>query len=368
MRLVFDGEWSRAYILERSATDLVFTFNHFQPTRTDFEKPNFSAFYEKLGVSQIIILTKKNDWFLNSDLTELLKSCAEAASTYTNVTCYGFSMGGYAAMIFSAAVRANRVALISPQFSIDRAKVPFEHRWRGASAAIDFSFESFDDRIAKDAAGFVVFDPHHQQDSQHARMILEKAPNWTPIRLWYGQHPASKFLVETGTVRAFGNALLGPSPTRLGLEKIYRNARVRSPTYLNYMAEMTIKRRPAVALELTRRGMKSDLSKAGPWVPFLTGYQAYRLGLPGGLEMMEAAADNLKTHPSWWHGVIRAALHKKANQAEAEADRLRSRVAELERANERLEVGSSIWWYKRIKSILMMKIGQVLGRNTVQKN
>jgi hypothetical protein len=368
MRLVFDGEWSRAYILERSATDLVFTFNHFEPTRTGFDKPNFSVFYERLGVSQVIVLTKKNDWFLNTDLPELLKSCAAVASSFTNVACYGFSMGGYAAMIFSAAVRANRVALISPQFTIDRAKAPFEDRWRGASATIDFSLESFDDRIAQDAAGFVVFDPNHDQDSRHARMILEKAPNWTPIRLWYGQHPASKFLVETGTLRAFGHALLGPSPTRLGLEKIYRNARGRSPSYLNYLAEKTIKRRPAVALELTRRGMATDLSKGGPWVPFLTGHQAYRLGLPGALEVMEAGASKLKTHPTWWHHAIRAALHKKLDQAEAEADRLRARVAELERENARLTVGSSIWWYRRIRSILMAKIGEVRARHAVQKN
>lgn len=367
MRLVFDGEWSRAYIVERSATDLVFTFNHFDPARTDFQKPNFSVFYEKLGVSQIIVLTKKNDWFLNSDLTELLKTCSKEASAYKNVTCYGFSMGGYGAMIFSGAVRANRVALISPQFSIDRAKVPFEHRWHGASA-IDFSLESFDDRIAQDAAGFVVFDPNHEEDSRQAGMILKKAPKWTPIRLWHSQHPASKFLVETATLSAFGQALLGPSPTRFGLEKIYRKARGRSPSYLTYLAEATAKRRPAIALEATRRGMASDLSKAGPWVPFLIGHRAYQLGLPGALELMETAADNLKTHPVWWHGVIRAALHKKVEQAETEADRLRSRVVELERENARLEVGSSIWRYKRIRSMLITKIGQVWGRHAVQKN
>ena len=52
------------------------------------------------------------------------------------VMTYGSSMGGYAALRFARALRADAILALSPQYSIDPAVVPWEDRWRQDGARI----------------------------------------------------------------------------------------------------------------------------------------------------------------------------------------------------------------------------------------
>ena len=57
---------------------------------------------------------------------------------YPHVVAYSRSMGGYGAIRLGSRVGVQVALAISPQFSIDSAVAPFEPRWAGDSARIDF--------------------------------------------------------------------------------------------------------------------------------------------------------------------------------------------------------------------------------------
>jgi len=96
---------------------LMITFGHMgKPGRRTFWG---QAATEKLGISCIGLVPKHPHWYPVSDFEKVLEAIRPVLDRYKEVICYGFSMGGYAALKFSVQLKAKQVLAFSPQASID---------------------------------------------------------------------------------------------------------------------------------------------------------------------------------------------------------------------------------------------------------
>jgi hypothetical protein len=128
----------------------------------------------KARVPAIHFINLQNHWWNIPDLSACLAAAAPYVSSASRRIGYGASMGGYAALRFSNALNMDEVLAFSPQFSIDRVKVPFEHRWEQHAALLDFSAEGME--ISQSARHHIVFDPR-SIDLNHAGLIVDANPD-----------------------------------------------------------------------------------------------------------------------------------------------------------------------------------------------
>ena len=86
-------------------------------------------FMRRHGLNAIGIKSVRNDWFQDPEM-EAVIAVIRDTTRGAHLVGYGGSMGGYAAINYSAAIGLAAVIAISPQFSPDPAKTPFETRWQ----------------------------------------------------------------------------------------------------------------------------------------------------------------------------------------------------------------------------------------------
>ena len=181
----------------RSDGLLVVTFaNFYQPQSKD--EPGFG---ERLlraeGIGAIHVTCGSNRWYQYPEMLRLGELVAGVRGRYREVATYGSSMGAYAAILFSGAVRADRVVAASPQYSIDPAKVPYDRTWDWAARDMTF----INDAIGADTSGqiFVIYDDRHV-DGTHAERIAAEAPVQRIVTPHSG-HPAVHFLHRAGLLK-----------------------------------------------------------------------------------------------------------------------------------------------------------------------
>ena len=103
-------------------------------------------------------------------------------------------MGGYAAIWFGGWAGAHAAFPLSPQFSIDPKRVPFETRWTHDARRVRFVHE--DDTRAVPMA-VVVYDPLITADARHVELLRELT-NVVDVRLPCSGHPSTGYLADLG--------------------------------------------------------------------------------------------------------------------------------------------------------------------------
>lgn len=188
-------------------------------------------YLRSIGISYVAIKTAKNDWYQNG-----VTAAMQAASRVTigkNAIGYGSSMGAYAAINFSAKLGLRRCVCFSPQYSIDRYRVPFEQRW-----AQEASHSLFRDDLIEQgskAICHIFFDPYHS-DGKHVELI-SKYCDVRPIRIPFGGHEIPRLLLHAGILsdvifRLFQD--IDPD-----LANVYRSVRRSKRDLSEYWVEMS---------------------------------------------------------------------------------------------------------------------------------
>lgn len=181
-----------------ASASCVVTFQSYTDNRT-VDRPGFGeVFFDANGIDAIHVVPRNNDWYQYSEIDEACSRICKLTASYPHVVAYGQSMGGYGAIRLGGRVGAQVSLAISPQFSIDPAVTPFEPRWAGDSARIDFQVErsARHDFVAK---AYVVYDPH-DLDARHVELYRPHT-EIVDIRLPNCGHPASGFMVDTGILQ-----------------------------------------------------------------------------------------------------------------------------------------------------------------------
>jgi tetratricopeptide (TPR) repeat protein len=261
-----------------------------------FDRPAFGEnFLRSAGVSAIHVMGRREDWYQYLEMVDAMRAVREATAGAERVMTYGSSMGGYAALRFADAAGANAVLAISPQYSIDPAKVPFEKRWLQDSQRIQW-LPDIDGAMTVTAKPVVVFDPSGD-DLLHVRLI-EEAIAIERIALPSCGHPAATFLEDVGLL---GGLVFQVLDGALDAEEVRQEARRRRRTSsVHYMrlADLQPIRRLEWGLALARKALELAPHSPGAMTALAT-----RLGQAGrhdeALALHEAAVTQSNRDPTY---------------------------------------------------------------------
>ena len=231
----------------------VLTFDCYHDART-LDRPGFGEdFFPKHGIGATHLLTRNNDWYQYPDLPAALAAMRRAASGAARVLTYGSSMGGYAAVRFADAVGANAALALSPQYSVDPAKVPRELRWAQDQRRLTYLPE-VDGPIRSGVAPVVAYDPHGM-DRLHADLIAADTPV-RRLRVPFGGHPVGTFLLDAGLLSDLVLQTLDGTLDPAAGEAAVRAARRRVAVYFSTLAARQPPWRPGLAVSLAEQAVR----------------------------------------------------------------------------------------------------------------
>lgn len=249
------------------------------------------------GVHAIHVISRDNDWYQYPEMMTACAAIREAVAGASHVLTYGSSMGAYAAIRFADRVGATGVLALSPQYSIDRRRMPNEDRWRQDSQRITFRKE-YDGAIRSRIAPFVAFDPF-SLDGAHADRIAADIPVHR-LALPGAGHPVGTCLNELGLLEKLVFDVLEGRCNAPEAERTFRRVRPKSATIWVSIADKQPLYRKRTALRLARRAAEiapeSDLVllQLGRWLS-VNGEHA------AAVEVMRRAIDKSGRNPSFLH-------------------------------------------------------------------
>ncbi|WP_420138239.1 alpha/beta hydrolase [Sphingomonas sp.] len=214
----------------------VVTFDsyHEQP---GVDRPGFGeAFFAGENVGAIHILSHSNDWFQHTDIPEVLSIIRDVCGKSDRLLTYGSSMGGYAALRFASALGAGAALALSPQYSVDPRKAPFETRWASDRRRIRF-IDSLEGAIQPVPLMVVAYDPSLPEDREHVHCLAREISELQTLPLPFAGHPVGPFLQDVELLRA---TVLDVLEGRFDAERYRLSARSQarhSPHWLANLAE-----------------------------------------------------------------------------------------------------------------------------------
>lgn len=227
----------------------IVTFDHYGITGS-FDRPGFAEeFLAARNISVVTILGRGNDWYQYPDMHDALAAARAVTLGRRRVMTYGSSMGGYAAIRFADALGAQACLAISPQYSIDRRKVPFERRWWRDAERIVWRAD-LDGAIRCSADPVIVHDPRGE-DGLHARLIARDIP-CRRIALPYCAHPATTYLQSIGGLSDLVLATLDGRFDLAAFSRALDAPRKTNPVYLCELARRQPAWRPKLGIALAR--------------------------------------------------------------------------------------------------------------------
>ncbi len=242
---IFDGAHLRAVLTRPDAKlgrphGLFVSFDHWRKDRVGFPAMVPVATALTMGYASLAIMTAANDWFLNPDLDPLRDVLAQLSAGYRVVRASGFSMGGYGALLCSAALRLDHVTLFAPQVSIRAQIVPFEHRWRTEAAQIASPLTTLQDQLGTvvppGLRGVMVFDPFYAPAERlHARAIQAIAPGIARVPMPFSGHPPTAVIMAAKAFSGVQRKMIDGTLCATDLRHLHRTERENCPAYLDAM-------------------------------------------------------------------------------------------------------------------------------------
>ena len=205
----------------------------------------------------VAIKSAKNLWYQNLSLENIAlveRFISTYPTKYIKRVGYGSSMGGYAAIQFSRALKLDIVLALSPQFEIDK---PYDQRWAEAARGIQFQHRIDPTAIATDCKYFIAYDPE-TADSRHVEKIRELVSKGQLVEITtpYAGHPSAYYLAETGQIQKLAISVLKNGSIDHNVVNAHR---MRSKTYLYELSKrLTLKNKNESALLVIDRALAID--------------------------------------------------------------------------------------------------------------
>ncbi len=233
----------------------VVTFDCYHDDRT-LARPGFGEdYFARHGIAATHLLSRDNDWFQYPELPDALAAMRAAASGAGAVLAYGSSMGAYAAVRFGEAAGATAALALSPQYSIDPAKAPFERRW-GQDRRRLRPLPALDGPIRSCIRPVVAYDPHGM-DRLHADRIALDTPIQR-LRLPFAGHPVGSYLQEAGLLHGLVMGALDGTLDVAAVEGAAHAARRGLAIHHGVLAGHQPRSRPRWAVALAQRAVALD--------------------------------------------------------------------------------------------------------------
>jgi hypothetical protein len=262
--ILFEGQDIRvvARLVGSASNDLVITFTG-RSAKPPAEMGFGEAYLTKKGVSAIHFISKANHWWQTPEPLQAIEKIKDSGLLNDRrVVCYGSSMGGYAALIYSSIIKPEEIILFSPQYSIDARKVPFEHRWRNYASQVTFDYDDMHAGIDYDASIKVIFDPLFKPDACHVDLVEALRPiDRVPVR--FAGHNTARVLSELNMIKETTDALImGTFDTR-AFSRRYRQDRDSACLYWHGLSETLMQHQHEAGAAVTAIMAAVILEKGG---------------------------------------------------------------------------------------------------------
>lgn len=190
-----------------------------------------SRSFRKRGIAHVCVYHSAPDWYQNGAFFKAMSHLRKVLGDDIALTTYGFSMGGYGAILAADHLNARRAVAVSPQFSVDPAVVPFERRYKAEWAAMGRWHHDLS-AYRKDAGRevIVLLDPLHRQDRRQ-EALFPKPSGHTRCLIHGAGHAGIQTLVEMGIVEVLFDMLRGDASAK-DLRNAYRQHRQTGFRYL----------------------------------------------------------------------------------------------------------------------------------------
>lgn len=256
-----DGGLVEAYFVRRSDTLLVTFDNLASVGEYDPPQPWLMGTTDRLGHSVLGILARQKDWYRNPDTPALIAALRDVGlfRKFARVVFTGTSMGGFAALAYAALVPGAAVLAFSPQTSLAREIVPFEHRFPYGRRRWDWTTPDYLDAAACLAPGAevsVVFDPFVAEDKAHVERLA--AAGVTRIPLPHLGHRALGVLKEIGALQGLIGAVAEGRHDPVALARVVRARRGSLQWRRALFAEAERRGHQRLALAAARRLLAND--------------------------------------------------------------------------------------------------------------
>lgn len=147
-----------------------------------FSPMNFSAknsedFYAKSiitnnNINAISITALKNHWYPQEFMNKILSSISNITKQFKIVIAYGVSMGGYAAIKYSAAISATHIISMMPQWSINPNEIS-ENRYLKEYSQFSQYLENMSIKVEEMSGKlYLFFDKYYKEDKIQSTQIL----------------------------------------------------------------------------------------------------------------------------------------------------------------------------------------------------
>ena len=229
------------------------TFDHVSHDHS-LDRAGFGeAYFRARGISILTVLGRGNHWYQYPDTLRALEAVRVELAGARQRIVYGTSMGAYAALRFAERVDATACLAISPQYSVDPRKAPFERRWIDLSRSIQWRDE-LDGPIRSRIAPILVFDPR-SDDARHAHLIASDI-RVMPVAIAHGGHPVTTYLNSAGLLEGLIDAVYDQSFDHIVFQNVARRRRKASPAWIAELARRQPPHRVRWAEKLAREALR----------------------------------------------------------------------------------------------------------------
>ncbi|QRF68686.1 tetratricopeptide repeat protein [Ponticoccus alexandrii] len=339
---------------------LAITFNHYGSN--SMQKPGFGVpLLTTNGFDVVTVQCERNYWFQDISIDDFKEAVLPVASNYQNVSLYGISMAGYAALYFSRAVPASRVLSISPQVSIDPRYVPWEHRWLRESKGIKFTHDPIENHISETAEKFILYDPANLDARHIAHLKSLRIPSTNYVPIYFGGHSVAPPLLEMGVLKKIALGILSETLDASALRQSIRENRTLSPRLMINLMHYRYDRAKTIDNRLLARVNSMTLGADNCYE--LAKLMARAGRLDDAVEFAKRSKDIDSRNPHYWAEFSNALQRK--NQMQEALDAINSGIDAAKVAIERKETTPKQTAYlHKTCSNLCERLGQIDGAIT----
>jgi tetratricopeptide (TPR) repeat protein len=234
---------------------LVITFENADqpknPRLDGLREPWGADFLCRRGYSVLGIKPKRVEWYRGPDLHAFFRSHSFQVfiSSFKQVFLYGSSMGGYAALVFSATCPNAVVIAFNPQSTLHPDLAGWDPRYpEGSSQDWTGDFADAKDFAAAAKAVYIAYDPLFEIDNRHVVRLPQT--NIIPLKMPLVGHVMMSWMSEAGILVKFVEEALAGSLSAQRCRQLARGRRS-APRYYYVMGMRA--RSASVALACARK-------------------------------------------------------------------------------------------------------------------
>jgi len=234
------GDRHAALLIERKPVLLV-TFESFNrlPDSSANAQPFGWSMIERFGWSHLCLLSHGDTWFRDTRVYGYFDRLIDDGffDEFDQVIFYGAGPCGYAAAAFSVAAPGARVAMLSPQATLDPRVAEWDDRYlHTRRTAFTDRYGYAPDMLDAADAAVLLYDPEVELDAMHAALFTRA--NVVKFRTRFLGYQIAQTLQRMGLIPKLLAALSEAPLTPLDIARMWRARREETPYLANVMRRL----------------------------------------------------------------------------------------------------------------------------------